>query len=164
MSWLDGNTYSMNMNLGKLQEIVRDREVWHAAVHGIAKSRTRLSNWITTTHFQITLHSILFPQKWWAPLEGTFRDSFWDVRMNCTNLEDEAIAYDSRRGDQDLSAAQYEPRDSQKNSRLLPNELLSHPGHCEARQNWNNRLKKRKLTHFWSTYCVYVSEGLDLTK
>ena len=44
MSWLDGNTYSMNMNLGKLQEIVRDREVWHAAVHGIAKSWTQLSN------------------------------------------------------------------------------------------------------------------------
>ena len=114
MSWLDSNTYSMNTNLGKLQEIVRDREVWHAAVHGIAKSRTRLSNWITTTHFQITLHSILFPQKWWALLEGTFRDSSWDVKMNCTNLEDEAIAYDSHRGDQDLSAAQYEPRDSQR--------------------------------------------------
>ena len=40
MSWLDSNTYSMNTNLGKLQEIVRDREVWHAAVHGIAESDT----------------------------------------------------------------------------------------------------------------------------
>ena len=41
---MDGITNSMNMNLGKLREIVRDREVWHAAVHGVAKSQTQLSN------------------------------------------------------------------------------------------------------------------------
>ena len=38
--WLDSITYSMNMNLGKLQEIVEDRGAWHAAVHEVAKSRT----------------------------------------------------------------------------------------------------------------------------
>ena len=65
MRWLDGITDSMDMSLSKLQELVMDREAWCAVIHGVAKSRTRLSDW---TELNILLHEcslfIRLPVEW----------------------------------------------------------------------------------------------------
>ena len=59
MRWLDGITDSMDMSLCELQELVMGREVWHTPIHGVTKSRTRLSDQTELTTFYLSVHHLM---------------------------------------------------------------------------------------------------------
>ena len=69
MRWLDGITDSMDMSLSKLQELVIDREAWHAVIHGVAKSWTRLSD-LTEMNWRTKIPRALEQLSPWATTEA----------------------------------------------------------------------------------------------
>ena len=80
MRWLDGITDSMGMSLSKLRELVMDREAWRAAIHGVAKSRTRLSDWTELNW------AYLLPR-----LQNGRRGGWFNITLRTLNCSFEAI-------------------------------------------------------------------------
>ena len=76
MRWLDGITDSMDVSLRELRELVMDREAWRTAIHGVANSRTRLSNWTELNISRTKLKSEVYPWRNENPVCNTLEMSF----------------------------------------------------------------------------------------